>query len=86
MNKRCKTWIERFPEIFETQEDIYDKVAWRKEALESESNRIYEWDDLSPEKFEILKFKVKENFFNSNWVNFQRASFLQRNFVLYNLT
>jgi len=86
MNKRCKTWIERFPEIFETQEDIYDKVAWRKEAFESESNRIYEWDDLSPEKFETLKIKVKENFFNSNWVNFQRAAVLQRNFVLYNLT
>jgi hypothetical protein len=86
LNKRCQAWIERFPEIFETQEDIYDKLAWRKEALESESTRIYEWDDLSPEKFEILKFEVKENFFNSNWVNFQRASFLQRNFVLYNLT
>jgi hypothetical protein len=86
VNKRCKAWIEQFPKIFETQEDIYDKVAWRKEALGTESDRNYQWDDMSPEKFETLKFNVKEDFFNSNWVNFQRAAFLQRNFVLYNLT
>lgn len=86
VNKRCNAWIERFPKVFETKEDIYDKIAWRKEALGTESDKNYQWDDVSPEKFETLKFEVKENFLNSNWVNFQRAAFLQRNFVLYNLT
>jgi len=86
VNKRCKAWIEQFPKIFQTQEDIYDRVAWRKEALGTESERNYQWDDMSPEKFETLKFSIKKDFFKSNWVNFQRAAFLQRNFVLYNLT
>jgi len=86
VNKRCNAWTERFPKIFETQNDIYDKVAWRKEALETESEKKYQWDDVKSGKLETLKFKVKEDFFNSNWVNFQRAAILQRSFVLYNLT
>ena len=86
INERCKAWKERFPEIFVTQEDLYDSVAWRKEALRTESDGNYYWDNLSPDEFEKLNLKVKEDFFSSNWVSFQRAAFQQRNFVLYNLT
>jgi hypothetical protein len=86
LNKKCKAWGEQFPKIFEKQDNTYDKITWRKEALGTETDKNYQRDDIPPEKFETLKFGKKEDFFNSNWVKFQRAAFLQRNLVLYSLT
>jgi len=83
--KRWKMWREEFADLFIDNEFDYDKLAWRKEALEPKRKKDIEWDDFSQTEFGRLKFPYKEGFYESNWVRFHRGALKQRHFVLENL-
>lgn len=83
--KRCRNWKREFKEFFISPKDDYEKTAWRKEALKAKDISYYDWDALGPDRLKSLRFSPKRDFFDSNWVRFHRAAFLQRFFVLSNL-
>jgi len=84
-DKRCENWKSKFSQFFLSIGDNYEKTAWRREALKAKDTSYYDWDRLDPQRLKSLRFSSKEGFFDSNWVRFHRAAFLQRAFVLQNL-
>ena len=83
---RCNNMRNIFRDIFgSTGKLIYDKMTWRKEALIAKKNVYYSWDRMLPARIKTLKFIARKNFLNSNWVQFHKAAFIQRMFVLKNL-
>lgn len=83
--KRCQNWKKEFKKFFVSPQDDYEKTAWRREALKAKDISYYDWDALDPDRLKSLRFSPKRGFFDSNWVRFHRAAFLQRFFVLSNL-
>jgi len=83
--KRCQNWKREFHEFFISSKDDYKKTAWRKEAIKAKDISHYDWDALDPDRLKSLRFSPKRGFFDSNWVRFHQAAFLQRALVLQNL-
>jgi hypothetical protein len=82
VENRCKRWRQEFGYLFEPGTFHYDKQAWRRDAMEGDTN----WDGYSEAEWRgMLPRKVKPDFWNSLWVNFHRAALRQRHLVLENL-
>ena len=84
VQKRCERWKKEFRNLFGPNPESfsYDREAWRKEALDGDTN----WDDYTLSEWaEMLPRKSKPGFWDSLWVNFHRAALRQRHFVLENL-
>jgi hypothetical protein len=85
LEKRCWKWRKTFEKEFKPYKYEYDKLAWRKEALNPEKPKHVEWDSFKQSEFSRLAFSMSGNFYDSNWVYFHRAALKQRHFVLENL-
>lgn len=79
---RCERWNQEFQKLFGTLSLEYDKLTWRREALQPKKDAHIEWDDIKPSKLESMEFKFKPGFYKSKWVNFHRAALHQRHLVL----
>jgi len=86
LEERCKRWQEKFDHLFQPYPEgysyNYDHKAWRREALEGDTD----WDSWSQREWDqMLPLELKSGFWNSLWVHFHRAALCQRHFVLENL-
>lgn len=77
----CERWKKEFGNWFDGGLS-YDHLDWRNKAVYGDTD----WDDYTMRDWDrILPFKPRPGFWNSLWVNFQRAALRQRHYVLENL-
>lgn len=85
VEKRCARWKRTFKNLFKPLDFLYDKQAWRDEALHPVKPADTDWDHLAPSDFKHLQFPLTSGFYESKWVHFHKAALRQRHWVLENV-
>lgn len=84
---RIYGWIELYGDTFRVngKRDIqgyrYDKLSWRRSAVDAVGNLTVAWDDMERWELENQKYKPKPGFMSSDWVRFHNMALKHRHFV-----
>jgi hypothetical protein len=82
LRRRCEMWREEFSDLFDPKEFVYDRSAWKEDAL---GTRKLIGEDIPTPFVPVEEFPKKKHFFETHWAMFHRAALKQRHYVLENL-
>ncbi len=81
LERRCAAWARAFAPLFGGRRLVYDKLAWRHEALRPTQSHEVDWG-WDRNRMRRARFRGHSGFADSWWVHFHRAALRQRHSVL----